>query len=144
MTNLQVPGSLISHTGEAASLTSRKAGKYTNGSIIYTNKHFPVKKFVKRKQFIQPTFYSIYRSQHPRNHERVVKFIPESNGDTVSGLSRLLPKLQITYSIKYLAWSERRGQDIEVALGNLLKKPFWIPRPVEWDPVQNLLKRHGR
>ncbi|KAH8131184.1 hypothetical protein FP744_10000508 [Trichoderma asperellum] len=74
----------------------------------------------------------------PEIVKELSNIIPESNGDAVGGLNKLLSKLQITYSLKDLGLKE---EDIEVAVDNLLKKPFWNPRPVERDPIRELLKR---
>lgn len=74
----------------------------------------------------------------PKIMQDLSDIIPESNGDAVSGLNKLLSKLQITYSLQDLGLKE---EDIEVAVDNLLKKPFWNPRPVEREPIRELLKR---
>ncbi|KAM6486209.1 hypothetical protein HDV62DRAFT_269360 [Trichoderma sp. SZMC 28011] len=64
--------------------------------------------------------------------------IPDSDGNAVNGLNKLLSKLGITYSLKDLGMKE---EGIDLAVETLLQKPFWSPRTIEKDAVRELLKR---
>ncbi|TFB01527.1 Maleylacetate reductase [Trichoderma ghanense] len=64
--------------------------------------------------------------------------IPNSGGNAVDGLNRLLSTLGITYSLKDLGMNE---EDIDVAVATLLKKPFWSPRPLDGNLLRELLRR---
>ncbi|KAL7814943.1 hypothetical protein V8C44DRAFT_28379 [Trichoderma aethiopicum] len=64
--------------------------------------------------------------------------LPDSEGNAVDGLNKLLSKLGITYSLKDLGMKE---EDIDLAVTNLLQKPFWSPRPLDGDLIRKLLRR---
>jgi alcohol dehydrogenase class IV len=74
----------------------------------------------------------------PETMKELSEIIPDSDGDAVSGLNKLLSKLNITYSLKDLGMKE---EGIDLAVETLLKKPFWNPRPVESDLIRELLTR---
>ncbi|PTB61895.1 Dehydroquinate synthase-like protein [Trichoderma citrinoviride] len=74
----------------------------------------------------------------PETMKVLAENIPDSEGNAVNGLNRLLSKLGITYSLGDLGLKE---EDIDLAVTTLLKKPFWSPRPIEGDLIRELLRR---
>ncbi|KAL7941926.1 hypothetical protein V8C42DRAFT_163881 [Trichoderma barbatum] len=74
----------------------------------------------------------------PNVMKELAAIIPDSDGNAVNGLNRLLFKLGITYSLKDLGM---KATDIELAVEMLLQKPFWSPKPVESDAIRELLRR---
>lgn len=74
----------------------------------------------------------------PNEMKVLAENIPDSEGNAVNGLNKLLSKLGITYSLKDLGMKE---EDIDLAVTNLLQKSFWSPRPLDGDLLRKLLRR---
>lgn len=64
--------------------------------------------------------------------------IPNSDGDAVQGLNRLLVHLKVPLSLRQLGLEEG---DIDAAVDILMSRPFWNPRPVERGPIRELIRR---
>ncbi|KAL7808380.1 hypothetical protein V8C26DRAFT_413235 [Trichoderma gracile] len=74
----------------------------------------------------------------PNEMKVLAESIPESEGNAVKGLNRLLSKLGITYGLKDPGLKE---EDVDLAVTTLLQKPFWSPRPLDADLIRDLLRR---
>ena len=74
----------------------------------------------------------------PEVMERLSEIIPNSDGDAVQGLNRLLFELKLPSSLQELGMKE---EDIDTAVDILMKESFWNPRPLERDLIRELIRR---
>ncbi|RDL41765.1 Dehydroquinate synthase-like protein [Venustampulla echinocandica] len=64
--------------------------------------------------------------------------LPDSDGDAIVGLNRLLQSLKVKRGLKDLGFKEEQiDLAAQIAVGN----PYWNPRPVEIGPIRELLRR---
>jgi len=74
----------------------------------------------------------------PRAMALLAEALPESNGDAVHGLNVLLEKLGVQRDLKAFGMQEA---DIDKAAEIALSNPYWNPRPVEKEPIRELIRR---
>jgi alcohol dehydrogenase class IV len=74
----------------------------------------------------------------PEAMEALAKALPESDGDAVQGLNRLLRKLGVKRDLKAFGMKEENvAEAAEIAVGN----PYWNPREVKKLAIQELIRR---
>lgn len=74
----------------------------------------------------------------PQAMEALATALPESDGDAIQGLSRLLQKLGVVRDLKTFGMKEENvSQAAEIAVSN----PYWNPRAVERSSIQELIRR---
>ncbi|KAL3417549.1 Maleylacetate reductase 1 [Phlyctema vagabunda] len=74
----------------------------------------------------------------PRVMSQLAGVLPGSEGDATKGLNVLLAKLQVKRGLKDFGFKEEDiDKAVEIAIGN----PYWNPRPIEKEPLRELLRR---
>ncbi|KAH7329727.1 hypothetical protein B0I35DRAFT_345999 [Stachybotrys elegans] len=64
--------------------------------------------------------------------------LPESDGDAIQGLNRLLQKLEVVRDLQSFGMKEENvAQATEIAVSN----PYWNPRAIEPSSIQELIRR---
>ncbi|KAJ5748675.1 uncharacterized protein N7511_010371 [Penicillium nucicola] len=74
----------------------------------------------------------------PETMKQLADVLPESNGDAIHGLNVLLTKLKVKRGVKDFGMKE---EDIDKAADIALSNAYWNPRPIEHDPIRELLRR---
>jgi alcohol dehydrogenase class IV len=68
----------------------------------------------------------------------LAEVLPDSDGDTIQGLNRLLNKLGVTRALKSFGMKEENvAQAAEIAVSN----PYWNPREIERSAIEELIRR---
>lgn len=70
--------------------------------------------------------------------KKIAEVLPGSNGDAIKGLNILLEKLKVKRGLKEFGLKE---EDVDKAAEIAVSNPYWNPRPVEKEPIRELLRR---
>ncbi|KAG4223303.1 hypothetical protein PC116_g28229 [Phytophthora cactorum] len=74
----------------------------------------------------------------PEAMKSLASALPGSEGDATRGLNILLQKLKVERGLKALGMQE---SDIDKAADIAVSNPYWNPRPIERDPIRELIRR---
>lgn len=74
----------------------------------------------------------------PKAMKMLASVLPESNGDAVAGLNKLLSKLGVERGLKAFGLKE---SDIDKAADIAVSKPYWNPRQIERDAIREVIRR---
>ncbi|KAI5866385.1 putative maleylacetate reductase [Durotheca rogersii] len=64
--------------------------------------------------------------------------LPDGDGDAIAGLNALLRKLNVERSLRAFGMKE---EDIDKAADIAVSNPYWNPRPIEREPIRELIRR---
>lgn len=74
----------------------------------------------------------------PSVMKKLADVLPESNGDAIHGLDVLLKKLEVKRGLRDFGFKE---EDIDKAADIAVRNPYYNPRPIERDPIRELIHR---
>lgn len=74
----------------------------------------------------------------PEAMRSLAQVLPESNGDAIRGLNVLLDKLGVKRDLKSFGMKEA---DVQKATEITLSNPYWNPRAIERDPIEEIIRR---
>lgn len=74
----------------------------------------------------------------PDAMKKLAEALPDSNGDAIHGLNVLLQKLKVKTGLKEFGMKEG---DIDKAADIAVSNPYWNPRPIEREPIRELIRR---
>ena len=74
----------------------------------------------------------------PDTLTKLADVLPESNGDAIHELNVLLSKLKVKRALKDFGMKE---EDVDKAADIAVCNPYWNPRPVEREPIRELIMR---
>ncbi|KAI0508810.1 putative maleylacetate reductase [Xylaria bambusicola] len=73
----------------------------------------------------------------PKAMQILAQVLPNSDGDAVKGLNALLRKLKVQRGLRELGMKE---SDVDAAADIAMKNAYWNPRPIERDPIRELIR----
>lgn len=74
----------------------------------------------------------------PDAMQKLADALPDAHGDAIHGLNVLLQKLKVKTGLKEFGMKEA---DIDKAADIAVSNPYWNPRPIERDPIRELIRR---
>jgi alcohol dehydrogenase class IV len=74
----------------------------------------------------------------PEVMKKIAEALPGSDGDAIKGLNVLLERLKVKRGLKDFGFKE---EDVDKAAEIAVSNPYWNPRPVEKEPIKELLRR---
>lgn len=74
----------------------------------------------------------------PQVMKVLAKSLPDSEGDAINGLNKLLEKLGVERGLKAYGMKE---EDVAKAAEIAVSNPYWNPRKVEKDSIQEVIRR---
>ncbi|KAI9729582.1 MAG: hypothetical protein M1834_006778 [Cirrosporium novae-zelandiae] len=74
----------------------------------------------------------------PEAMKKLAGALPCSDGDAIKGLNVLLEKLKVKRGLKEFGMEE---EDVEKAVEIAVSNPYWNPRPIEREPLREVIRR---
>lgn len=74
----------------------------------------------------------------PEVMRKLADTLPDSDGDAIKGLNLLLTRLRVKRGLRDYGMEE---QDIEKAAEIAVRNPYWNPREVQKEPLQETIRR---